>query len=105
MTRSLTVRALTADNFSAYGDVIEVAGEPDYWINRGQCGRYHDLAQLDFQAGGRAGISLFHSQPYALPLSLEMVERHPLGSQAFLPLSSTLKGDSRNSFNFTFTVN
>ena len=88
MKQTLTVQPLTAANFTPFGDVIELSGEPDYRINRDMCGRYHDLAKLDFAANGRAGISLFHSQPYELPLVLDMVERHPLGSQAFLPIAS-----------------
>lgn len=88
MTQILTAQTLTAAAFAPFGDVIELSGEPDYWINRNKCGRYHDLARLDFADNGRAGISLFHGQPYELPLLLDMVERHPLGSQAFLPMSA-----------------
>ncbi|MCW8843041.1 MAG: ureidoglycolate lyase, partial [Rhodobacteraceae bacterium] len=54
-------------------------------INQGLCGRHDDLANMDFD-GGRAGISLFDATPRSLPYRLDMVERHPLGSQAFLPL-------------------
>ena len=88
MEQKLTIQPLTATAFAPFGDVLETSDEPSYWINRNNCGRYHDLAQLDFASNGRAGISLFHSQPYKLPLLLDMVERHPLGSQAFLPMST-----------------
>ncbi|MBP1804999.1 ureidoglycolate lyase [Rubellimicrobium aerolatum] len=77
---------LTPDAFAPFGDVLEAAGPPDRIINQGLCGRFHDRARLDFD-GGRAGISLFDAQPRALPYRLEMVERHPLGSQAFLPMT------------------
>jgi ureidoglycolate lyase len=87
MTRTLTAEPLTAAAFARFGDVIEAGGEPTVLINRGMCGRFHDLAAVDFGPGGRAGISLFRGKPYPLPLRLDMVERHPLGSQAFLPLS------------------
>ncbi len=88
MAVSRRVRALpmTAEAFAPFGEVLEAAGAPDVMINRGMCGRWHDLAALDF-AGGRAGISLFRAEPRALPLALEMVERHPSGSQAFLPMA------------------
>jgi len=72
--------------FAPYGEVLDTAGAPDRMINQGLCGRYHDLAALDFGTGGRAGISLFQAEPRALPYMLEMMERHPEGSQAFLPM-------------------
>ena len=46
----------------------------------------HDLAALDFDDDGRAGISLFRSELVTLPLELALMERHPDGSQAFLPM-------------------
>jgi ureidoglycolate lyase len=77
---------LTPEAFTPFGEVLEAAGEPDRLINQGLCGRWHDRARLDF-AGGRAGISVFRAEPRRLPHRLEMVERHPLGSQAFLPMT------------------
>ena len=77
---------LTPEAFAPFGDVLEAEGPPDRLINQGLCGRFHDRARLDF-GGGRAGISIFKAEPRALPYRLEMVERHPLGSQAFLPMS------------------
>jgi ureidoglycolate lyase len=77
---------LTADAFAAYGDVIEVHGTPDKIINQGMCGRHNDLARLDF-SDGRAGISLFDAKARIFPYVVDMVERHPQGSQAFVPVS------------------
>ena len=77
---------LTATAFAPFGNVIELRDAPDKIINQGLCGRHHDLAELDFH-GGRAGISLFDATPRALPYTLEMVERHPDGAQAFLPMT------------------
>lgn len=82
----ITPEPLSAAAFAPFGDVLEARGTPDKIINQGLCGRFHDLATLDF-AEARAGISLFDAQPRALPYQLEMMERHPLGSQAFLPMS------------------
>ncbi|NVK58822.1 MAG: ureidoglycolate lyase [Rhodobacteraceae bacterium] len=82
----VVAQPLTAEAFAPYGDVLEIAGAPDKIINQGLCGRYHDRAALDFGPGGRAGISLFNAEPRSLPYRLEMVERHPEGSQAFVPM-------------------
>ena len=86
MSRVLKLQPLTAEAFAPFGDVLEVAGDPDRIINQGLCGRYHDRATLDF-ADGRAGISIFNAEARSLPMVLDMVERHPLGSQAFLPMT------------------
>lgn len=87
MTREITALPLTAEAFAPYGEVIEASGTPDRTINQGMCGRYHDLATLDF-TDGRAGISLFDAKARHLPCTVEMVERHPEGSQAFIPVDS-----------------
>jgi len=88
VTRTVVARPLTKAAFAPFGDVIELKDAPDRLINQGLCGRHHDLARLDF-VDGRAGISLFDAQPRKLPYTLDMVERHPMGSQAFLPLYQT----------------
>ncbi|MBJ6987544.1 ureidoglycolate lyase [Devosia sp. MC521] len=87
--RTLRIEPLTAEAFAPFGQVIQTEGSNHFTINRGMTERYHDLATI--QLGGtdpRPMISLFAGQPYALPLSLDMVERHPLGSQAFYPTSA-----------------
>tara|TARA_R110002033_G_scaffold39514_2_gene79356 strand:+ start:1022 stop:1510 length:489 start_codon:yes stop_codon:yes gene_type:complete len=86
MTQTLTLSALTAEAFAPFGDVLDVSGTPDKIINQGLCGRHHDRAKLDF-SDGRAGISLFNAEPRQFPITLDMVERHPEGSQAFIPMS------------------
>ena len=73
-------------SFSPFGEVLDAAGDPDRLINRGLCGRWHDRAALDF-ADGRAGVSIFRAEPRSLPYTLDMVERHPEGSQTFLPMT------------------
>lgn len=87
MSRSeLRCQPLTAAAFAPFGDVLDCAGDPDKLINAGLCGRYHDRATLDF-GDARAGISLFRATPRSLPYTLDLMERHPEGSQAFLPMS------------------
>lgn len=86
--KTLTAIPLTAYALAPFGEVLDTSGEPDVVINQGLCGRYHDLASLDFVGDdARAGISLFLSEKRALPYKLELLERHPLGSQAFLPMN------------------
>jgi ureidoglycolate lyase len=87
MSRSIKAIPLTKEAFVPFGDVIEIAGEPDFIINKGMCGRFHDLAELAVD-GGQAGISLFKSETRSFPYTLDLMERHPLGSQAFIPMSS-----------------
>lgn len=86
MSEILKTEVLSAEAFAPYGDLLDVSGEPDKLINAGLCGRYHDRAKLDI-VEGRAGISLFKAELRSLPCKLEMMERHPLGSQAFIPMS------------------
>ncbi len=82
----ITAEPLRVQAFTPFGDVLEVMGMPDKLINQGLCGRHHDRARLEF-TDGRAGISLFDAKPRTLPYRLEMVERHPHGSQAFVPMT------------------
>ena len=87
MSRDVLIQPLDARIFAPFGDVIESAGDPDKFINQGLCGRFHDRAKLEF-SDGRAGLSLFKAKPRTLPLNLDMMERHPDGSQAFIPMSA-----------------
>jgi len=86
MTQVVLTQPLTTQAFAPFGDVLDATGTPDKLINQGLCGRFHDRAKLDFGPDGHAGISIFSAQPRALPYSLDMVERHPEGSQAFIPM-------------------
>ena len=83
----IKIEPLTAEAFAPFGDVLEAVGKPDMLINNGFCGRYHDRAKLDFGEDGCAGISVFKAEPRALPYKLDMLERHPDGAQAFIPMS------------------
>ncbi len=88
MDRTITATALTRDAFAPFGEVIQTEGANRYPINNGMCERYHDLAAIETAGpGARPAISIFRGSPYELPLKLTMVERHPFGSQAFIPLS------------------
>jgi len=81
----IRAEALTAAAFAPFGDVLEVGGTARV-INAGLCNRYHDRAMMDF-TDGRAGISIFQAQCRALPYHFDLIERHPDGSQAFIPMT------------------
>lgn len=84
----LRVEPLTREAFAPFGDVIEASDAAQHFtINGGNTERYHDLAKVEPGANGRSIVSIFRGQPRALPFTVEMMERHPLGSQAFVPLS------------------
>lgn len=87
MITALQTRPLAAGAFAPYGDILDASGTPDMMINRGLCGRHHDLAKLDFGDNGRAGVSIFRGEICRFPIKIELVERHPDGSQAFIPMS------------------
>jgi len=86
--KKLAIEPLTRAAFAPFGDVIELEGAKQIPINLGTTIRYHDLAKVDVtDEGGRALVNLFRGQPRALPFEVRMLERHPLGSQAFVPLT------------------
>ncbi|MDY8108021.1 ureidoglycolate lyase [Fulvimarina sp. 2208YS6-2-32] len=86
---TLDTRPLTADAFRPFGEVVETDNASEIrLINKGTTTRYHDIAPVDVTAeGGTALISIFRGKPFAFPVTITMMERHPLGSQAFVPLS------------------
>lgn len=89
----ITPKPLTSEAFSAFGDVIEASADANnFAINDGFTRRYHDLAKVDVNDAdadnnkGHAIISIFRSTPLAQPIAIKMMERHPHGSQAFIPM-------------------
>jgi len=85
--QTLLIEPLTREAFAPFGDVIELDGARHFPINGGTTERFHDLASIDVsEAGGRAIVSVFRAQPRVWPVEIAMMERHPLGSQAFVPL-------------------
>lgn len=85
--RQIRTEPLTAAAFAPYGEVLEATGDFRL-INAGLCRRHHDRAGLDFGPAGRAGISIFKAELRSLPYAFDLIERHPDGSQAFLPMSA-----------------
>lgn len=85
---TLDVQPLTREAFAPFGEVIEASDTARHFtINAGNTERYHDLARIEPGPDGRAIVSIFRGQPRTLPFTVHMMERHPLASQAFIPMS------------------
>lgn len=87
MTITLKAQLLTEESFAPYGQVIEARRDVADPMNAGRFQRFDDLCQVDMLNDGHVAVSIARCRtPTSLPLRLDMVERHPLGSQAFIPL-------------------
>lgn len=82
-------RPLTADAFRPFGAVIDKASVAPRPMNAGKARRYHDLAAVPV-SGAESQVVIGHveAEPYPVPLVFSLVERHPLGAQAFVPLDA-----------------
>jgi ureidoglycolate lyase len=86
---ALPVAALTKEAFQDFGDVVETEGAEHFGINQGFAERFNNLASVDVtREGGSTNISIIEAQPRPKPLTLQVMERHPLGSQIFYPLQN-----------------
>ncbi len=88
--RIVTAEPLTPEAFKPFGDVLEASDAVrQFDINYGHTIRFHDLARIDVAAeDGCAGVSIFRSTPLQVPITVKLMEYHPLSSQAFMPLGS-----------------
>lgn len=91
MPNVLTIEPFMPEAFAPFGEVISAAAASrQFPINDGTTQRFHEISRTDCEReDGHTGISLCRAQPRALPFVVTMLERHPLGSQAFVPLSKT----------------
>lgn len=86
----LKLEPLTTSAFQPFGDVIEIKGEPSFPINGGTTARYHDLGKIQIESDGdRSAISMARGNGYQYPIEIKMLERHPKGSQAWIPSNAT----------------
>lgn len=88
---TIELEPLTAEAFAPYGDVVETTGAKHFSINLGTVERYHDLAKVDTdEQNGRTLVSIVCCNDLSdLPYQLPFIERHPLGSQSFIPMDDT----------------
>ena len=78
---------LTRERFMPYGEVIEAVKIRGNRMNDARFDRFDDLCDVDI-VDGNVAVSIACSRTASvLPHRIDMVERHPLGSQAFVPLS------------------
>ncbi|MTH78923.1 ureidoglycolate lyase [Paracoccus aestuariivivens] len=82
---SIKARPISAEEFAPFGELLIPRDVPTRMINEGRCERHHALATVE-RFGGEAIISILRSEPASLPYSFALLERHPLGSQAFYPM-------------------
>jgi len=88
LTEILEILPLTQEAFAPYGDVIEANPSKMRLINNGTTERYHALAEpVVVGAPERLILNIFRGQPRQFPYEVGMMERHPFGSQSFVPLS------------------
>ena len=82
--------SITKDNFSQFGDVISTKDIKPIEINNGYAKRYEGIANLNTSKdNGETTISIFSALKRNFPMKIDMMEKHPLGSQAFIPLKET----------------
>lgn len=87
--RRLPVEPLTREAFRPFGDLLDASGTPDHSANGGAAEVFRERAALDVdEQGGRPCVSIVRAAPSRLPLQIRLMERHPLGSQAFAPLGA-----------------
>lgn len=84
---SLRPEPLTKERFAPYGDVIESGADRPAAMNAARFQRFDDLCDIDIAEDGRVAMSIARCRTAtSLPLQIDRLERHPLGSQAFIPL-------------------
>ena len=87
----IPITPLSSEVFAPFGDVIEVSDSNKIIpINGGLADRHHDLAKVDVdEKDGHAIVSIIDTQSTPLPLNISVMERHPIGSQAFIPIGNS----------------
>ena len=87
MAEKIVIEPINAKSFAQFGSVISAQGRPSFLINQDTCERYHDLARAQTSSQyDHVSMSIARSQAFSLPYTLGLMERHPLGSQAFVPM-------------------
>ena len=81
---------ITKENFSKFGDMVTTENIKPLEINNGYAKRFDNIAKLDTSnENGETTISIFSALKRSFPMKIDMMEKHPLGSQAFIPMKET----------------
>ena len=81
---------ISRSNFSSYGDLISTDDINPININEGYAKRFDNLANLDTSKdSGKTIVSIFSALKRTFPMKIHMMEKHPLGTQAFIPMKET----------------
>ena len=81
---------INKSNFSEYGDLLSTNDVNPMDINAGYAKRFDNLANLNTSKdGGKTIVSIFSALKRTFPMTVDMMEKHPLGSQAFIPMKET----------------
>ena len=82
---------ITKENFAAFGDLISSDNINPMDINEGYAKRFNNLANIDtYKDKGETIVSIFSTLKRSFPMKINMMEKHPLGSQAFVPMKETI---------------
>ena len=88
--RIIKPKPITRENFSKFGDMITTENIKPIEINNGYAKRFDEVAKLDTSnENGETVISIFSALKRSFPMKVDMMEKHPLGSQAFIPMKET----------------
>ena len=83
-------KIINKENFKKFGDMITTDDIKPLEINDGYAKRYDGIANLDAKKDdGESIISIFSALKRSFPMKVDMMEKHPLGSQAFMPMKET----------------
>ena len=90
MEIKITPKTITKENFSKFGDMITTNELKPIEINNGYAKRFDGIANLNTSNdNGETTISIFSALKRNFPMKIDMMEKHPLGSQAFIPMKET----------------
>ena len=90
MKITVNPKLITKENFSKFGDVITTDDIKPLEINEGYAKRFDGIANLNTSKdNGETTICIFSALKRSFPMKIDMMEKHPLGSQAFVPMKET----------------